>query len=220
MKRITPEYFFDFSIPLFEKNEVDIIFSEWDQNDFWHKQQSTAYNNLKFRNFRKYISIDEIINSEDDIVVVETSLELFPDNINIPTSTIMSAIYCNYFKLSQKWNNFISNIPVFDIGFSIRRGNFLHYNPKSEISLENAMARINSTPGTKIIFSDDHEYVSRLRKMTGAVMDIDMSITQGTVDHYFSQFLILSRCLKVIGTQGSSFPEQAAIFGNVPFEPI
>jgi hypothetical protein len=80
---------------------------------------------------------------------------------------------------------------------------------------------INKYRGTKVIFSDDKQYQSQLRVLASSpfgVGEIDSGLSG--IDNYFCQFLALSKCKQILGTMGSSFPEQAAIFGGIEYIPI
>src|SRR3984957_20371885 len=138
MKRIDPSYFFDFGIPLFDGREIDTCFTEWEPGDRWYEGQSTAQSKLKCANIRKLSDIQEIVDCKSDTILIETSLELQLPNVGDSWDAMMTEVYKAYFPLNARWTACRDSAPVFDIGFAIRRGDFIAFNPGAYISPEKA----------------------------------------------------------------------------------
>lgn len=212
MKAITPEYFFNLNIPVYNKSKIDICYSEWVEGDYWWYTQSTAQSKLKCNNIQKINCIKDIESCLDESILIETSHCLIPNKLSAYSNELISAAYKKNFILNSRWQKIYESLPTYDWGISIRRGEFLYYFPDEAVSLDTAVDKINNLRGSKIIFSDDFEFRNNIRNMTKSYSGIDDSIKG--VDSYFIQFLTLSKCKNILNTNKSSFGEQAALFGN------
>jgi hypothetical protein len=221
MKGIDPSYLFEFGIPLFDGSAVDDCFSEWKSGDNWYATQSTAQSKLQCASTRKLSDIQEIVDCESDTILIETSLELRLPNFSDSWAAMMTEVYKAYFPLNARWAAYCDHAPVFDIGFAIRRGDFVALFPHAYISPEKAAEAIARFDGSKIIFSDDGKYLEELMEHLNSPLGMhagrhDLS----GLDRTFYEFMVLSKCRKVVGTEGSSFARQAAIYGGTAYETL
>ena len=114
------------------------------------------------------------------------------------------------------------NIKIHIIGISIRKGDFKTFFPETQIDDELIMTFINKLIhttkdiNTKIFFcSDDKEYEYQMRlKIKNSI------IPNYNNDNDFIDFLILSKCIKIYGTNKSSFSEEASYFGGCDYIPL
>ncbi len=221
MKDIDPSYMFDLKIPLFDGESADVCFTEWMVGDFWYREQSTAQRQLRCDNTMYLTGVDQISECKSDTMLVETSHALtIESNIEF-WNVMMTDVYKKYFTLNARWAKIYDNLPSFDYGISIRRGNFLTYFPEADVAAERIVSKINEFTGTKVIFSDDKPFQNELRIMTGSPFGVnDAESGLYGIDNYICQFLILSKCKCILGTSKSSFPEQASVFGGTFYEPI
>jgi len=198
----------------------NICYSEWLSGEFWYDKQSYGQKKLSPFKTVRYTSTLDIINNKSDIILLETSYIIKSENTDEKTwKTILSSIYKNTFKVVDKYQD-ILNHKNYDVGISIRRGEFLKIYTEANQSLEDICSWIlTSFEGLNVvIFSDDHDFRDKVRKITGFTSDPivnDISWEKG-----FMEFLILSNCSKVYGTKLSSFSEEAALFGNKPYDTL
>lgn len=224
MKETDPTHFFDIKIPLFEGTHVDVCFTEWMPDDGWYKEQSTAQSHLIFdhriksKRAEPFQDASEIASSSADIILVETSLELRLPHMESFQEMLMSQIYQENFQPAGRWKEMLESLPVIENGVSIRRGNLMKYYPEADISVEKMCEKISLLNGPKIIFSDDSEYLEKIRTKSNCPLNIDgLTKILSPVEFSFVQFLFLAKCKNVFGTKNSSFPKQAAIFGGRPY---
>jgi len=221
MKDIDPSYMFELNIPLFDGESADACFTEWMPGDFWYREQSTAQKRLRCGNTIRLTGAYQIAKCQYDTVLVETSHALqVSGNIEF-WNAMMTDVYRKYFILNARWTKIYDNLPSFDYGISIRRSNFLTYNPEAGVEAELIASKINKYKGSKVIFSDDKTYQNELRIIASSPFGInDTESGLYGIDNYICQFLVLSKCKCILGTSKSSFPEQASVFGGTFYEPI
>lgn len=221
MKLITPEYYFQFGISAFDGSRVDICYSEWGPNDIWFPEQSTAQRFLKCDQVVGWDRIREIAEFEGEVALVETSRELiFPPQMEF-RSVLMGEVYRRDFVLNDRWQAVWENLPSFDIGVHVRRGDLLAYFPEARLQIDQIVARVKALGGSKMILSDDSGFQNELRMRCNAMLGLEIAQSSvGPTDYDFIYFLLLSKCQTVYGTPGSSFAEQAALFGRRPYHDI
>lgn len=102
----------------------------------------------------------------------------------------------------------------YDVGISIRRGEFLALFPESNQSLSDLSNWTGKEFEGKnvLIYSDDHTFRNELRSATGFEQDGIKLTALETWERGFVEFLSLSRCSVVYGTPKSSFAEEAALY--------
>jgi hypothetical protein len=221
MKCIDPSYIFDLKIPIFDGKEVDICFTEWTIGDYWYGQQSTAQSSLLIKKSERIIDIEQISQCHDDIILIETSHSLEMPSLHHFWNAMMHSIYKSHFPLNARWQQIMDNLPKYNYGISVRRGDFLIHNRDCDFSCQDIAFEVSKLRGSKIIFSDDLGYQNSLRELTNCPMSLDLIAGQvDNSDVYIAQFLLLSNSDVVVGTRGSSFTEQAATFGGKAFLPI
>jgi hypothetical protein len=221
MKDIDPSHLFDLRIPLYQGDSALVCFSEWMPGDFWRREQSTAQSRLRCERTVKLDDPRQIAECDAETILVETSLELQLEHAREFWRVMMTEVYKKNFVLNSRWYRIYLNLPSFDWGVSVRRGNFLAYHPEADQGAEAIAEKINALSGQKVIFSDDQAFQMELRKLTGSPFglgEIDSGLIG--VDNYFCQFLTLSKCRRILGTAGSSFPEQASVFGGTLYKPL
>ena len=219
-----------------EENIPNLILSEWLETDNWYRTQS--YGQRKYKN----ISIEKIEKILPNInkyncVLIETSLKI-NQYINLNgeleniTDNNIYEMYKKYFIPHEKYIKILDKINDIDIGFSLRRGEFLHYYPETKYlyALGNMALNLYIDEKTNnkksiLILSDDisysHNKINELQKRY-----IDKIIFNPMNEEYeicnclvwerpFIEFLILSfKCNIIYGTNKSSYAEEAGIFGG------
>jgi len=195
----------------------DICYSEWLPGEFWYNKQSSNQKKLKPLKTTRYTSSCDLLNDSSNIILLETSYVIKSEHTDEKTwKTILTSIYKNNFRVLDDYQD-VLNIKGYDVGISIRRGEFLKIYPETNQTLEDISSWIiKSFRGLNVvIFSDDHEFRDKVRQITGFTSNPvvnDISWEKG-----FMEFLILSNCGKVYGTKFSSFSEEAALFGDKQF---
>jgi hypothetical protein len=130
----------------------------------------------------------------------------------------MAIEYKKTFKLNPRWQYIYNNLPSFDYGIAIRRGDFLDYFPGDHHkSIDSICSKISNIEGSKYIVSDDNNYKKEIKERTQILADFNLD---NPLDMAMLDFLILAKCKKVIGTKGSSFAKQASLFGNNNYETL
>ena len=205
---------------LSDKLIPDVCYSEWLPGEFWYDKQSHGQKKLFPIKTLKYASTSDIISDKSNIILLETSYIIKPENTDEKVwKKILTSIYKNNFDVVEKYKELLG-VKNYDVGISIRRGEFLKIYPEINQSVEDISSWITkSFKGLKVvIFSDDHEFRDKVRQVTGYIADPiinDVSWEKG-----FMEFLTLSTCTKVYGTKFSSFAEEAALFGDKQYDLI
>ena len=71
------------------------------------------------------------------------------------------------------------------------------------------------------LFSDDKEFQREARtQLRDPIALAFETVPISAADMAFLEFLTLSRCSRVFGTAHSSFAQEAALFGNVPYDTL
>jgi hypothetical protein len=105
------------------------------------------------------------------------------------------------------------------VGISIRRGEFLKFFWGSDIPKNRIVPWLQSIQSPVILFSDDKSYQTEMRKhLRKPIQCLFETKTWTPEDRAFLEFLTFSRCSKLYGTPDSSFVQEAALFGNVPYD--
>jgi hypothetical protein len=151
-----------------------------------------------------------VLKCDDDVILIETTIEL---SLNISIwEDLMHKTYQQSFKLIDEWQKVYDNLPEFDCGISIRRGDFFHFYPESIQSIEYVVESINSLKGSKFITGDDSQFISEVRRKTNSV--IQLSDFDRSIEFTIAHFLMLSKCKHTYGTKNSSYVKQASIYGG------
>lgn len=199
----------------------DICYSEWLPGQFWYEKPSYGQKKLNPTKTFKYNSTVDLINDRSDIILLETSYILKFENVDESLwKNMLSSSYKHHFKINNdKYQKILDNIK-YDVGISIRRGEFLNIYPETNVSVEDISRWIkdNFKDLKVVIFSDDHEFRDQVREKTSFISDPiinDVSWEKG-----FMEFLVLSNCNSIYGTPLSSFSEEAALFGEKQYNTL
>lgn len=219
-----------------ESDTVNLVLTEWLEDDEWYKIQS--YGQRKFDcKYKKRLNNTFPNINRYDIVLVETShkmikyIDLEGNEQNIKNEDLFY-IYNKYFIPNKRFISILNKIPNIDIGFSMRRGEFLHYYPETKylyaignMALTEYLDEKTKGLESLLLFSDDYNYVPKMFKILSDrypgkkifnVMDIEYGIRDcKSWERPFIEFLILSfKCKQIYGTANSSYAEEAGIFGG------
>lgn len=211
---------------------VDFSISEWPEGHYWYAKQSAAH-----KAWRRtpdcvcHENADVLAERNDSVILVESSREMRLSNYTIKEwRQLMTSTYQEYFKPVPKYLDKVANVPMFDIGIFVQRGEFLHYFPEEGHSQEKMINWLtvmfaNDQGKSIVLFSDDNqlrgELCAHLR-----TMGIDCPVIEWEISHSwetgFLEFLTLATRVstRVYGTSKSTFGEQAAIYGGLEFVPI
>jgi hypothetical protein len=218
MKSITPDYIFDFKIPKWEGGQPDVAFSEWSPETGWFREQCTGIKHLKPKRIEVIQNIEQIIECKEEVILIETSQILMIDRFETEWERLMTQAYELYFGLNPRWKSIAENIPVFDYGISIRKGDFIQFYPETDVPLDAAIRLLNGLSGSKFVTCDDVQFLKELKKHCNIHIGIDEGPNQ--LDNSIIQFITLSKSKHVLGTKGSSFAKQASLFGNCKYNEI
>ena len=199
------------------EKEVNKVYTEWmptTNPNAWYNFQSYGQKLLQTQNYLELSLVNEKMDSSENFLI-ETS---YINNLKI-TKEDKNRIYKKYFIPRDKFLNEINKIDEIHentVGISIRKGDFKIYFPETQIDNEIIMKWLNNM-NRKILFcSDDKEYEREMReKITNAIIP---NFAGNDID--FLDFILLSKCVKIYGTQKSSFSEEAAYFGGVEYIPL
>ena len=214
------EYFFKESVKRCDyknmTNKVNKVYTEWmptTNPNAWYNFQSYGQKLLQTQIALDLKLVNEMMDTSEDFLI-ETS---YINNLSI-TKEDKTRIYNKYFIPRDEFLDKINKIEMNEntIGISIRKGDFKIYFPETQIEDEIILNWLNNM-NSKIVFcSDDKEYEREIRqKIKNAIIPN----FNGT-DIDFLDFLLLSKCKKIYGTQKSSFSEEAAYFGGVEYIPL
>lgn len=237
MKHQNWESYFQLSIPIANfEFECNCILSEWlPTNEMWYPKQSSSQ--LQFLKKNSKIPILKLTDNEHYVylnipsILIETSKRIIPNkNLNDIFDKKMSQIYQKYFIPQQKYIDYMNNIPEYNIGISIRRGNFeLYYSDKCTTKLQIInwilllLTKIIKEQNKKIIiFSDDYKFRDEIICHLILKFKVNPEYLPRIIDPNlkkweiaFIEFLTLSwKCQTIYGTKYSSFAEEAGIFGG------
>jgi len=201
------DYFFR-GIEEWRGGYADVCYTEWMNGDYWYYEQSTGQSKLSVSTIRRQVGIEELKKDDSEVMLLEVS------DLGLGDKVLVSGY--RGLDLSDCWKGVLDNLVRYDYGIAIRRGNFLGYHPEEDIGLEEMERRLSVYGGSKVIFSDDIGYRDELRRRVGCMGDVG---GEG-LENYWLQFLLLSRSGCVLGTRGSSFGKQAALFGGVRYRDI
>lgn len=203
---------FEQTLPVANRNvfpKLDRVYSEWMPGDGWYPVQNYVQREWNIIPDQKIATDgEELVACTNKVVAIETSLTVHLKDDSWEKQ--MSKIYKQYFIPKQEHLDKIGNIK-YNIGISVRKGDLGKYFKEANQSDQEVRDWIKRLAHTHrlIIFSDDPQWQAELRAIVG---------TPNTYIDPFLQFLTLAlRCDIVCGTPKSSFAEQAAIFGEVPY---
>ena len=214
------EYFFEEKIKRCDYtdkiNKVRKVYTEWFPNISWHKYQSYGQKMLRSSVLLSLHLVNEEMDATEDFLI-ETS---YINNLKI-TKQDKFRIYNNFFTPRANFLDEISKINEIDentIGIAIRKGDFKKYFPETQIDDEIILKWIKSM-NCKIFFcSDDREYTKKMRNIIKNSIIPNFNVSEDDED--FLEFILLSKCVKIYGTEKSSFSEEASYFGGTEYIPL
>lgn len=206
------EHYFESTIPKYTDSPLTEYYNQWNLNDFWFIYQNYAYKKLMFTTLN-ILSPDTVISSR--AVCIEAS--------KIPmafTNEEYTEAYKEYF---IPRDNFLIQLPPLQdttIGISVRnKYDFRFYFSDCILEECDLIPFLQQFDAPVVLFSDEKDYAKHLR--TFLKHPVNIPFEQDDVkDKDFLEFLLLSKCSHVYGTKLSSFAEEAALFGGVPYTPI
>ena len=208
---------------------VDEVISEWGPGDYWFQQQSSGQQYFnKYATSRSTNVAARILHSGATSILLETTLRTWPTDhqgidIRLPSGHAKYAAIDAYKKLSPRpeYLELLQKVPQSTIGIHLRVGDLLKYCPEARQNLDEVAAWIHrlSSPNQNIaIFADDSRVLGSLG------LTPDMAAFNNEVHRHldnllpaqkaFASLLYLAhKCHVIYGTPGSSFSQEASLFG-------
>jgi len=227
-------YFFKDIIPEFDKINsyninnsinlnkiIDKCYTEWLPDSIWYHKQNYGQTRYHITNIDIQENIPKIISNES--FIIETTI-----NLSNATKDEIHKTYMKYFIPNDRFTEYMqketitnglngSNGSNGSIGISIRLGEFLSFFPNSKIDENILVNFIKEIDNPVILFSDDHGFRNMMRQYikNPIILSFESDTTLSeSEDIAFLEFLTLSKCNLIYGTDNSSFAEEAANFGG------
>ncbi|MBD1372928.1 hypothetical protein IC620_11225 [Hazenella sp. IB182357] len=213
--------------------KIDLSLSEWLPGEFWYPYQSSAHQAWEgLPQQRLGAEADELRRFDDlQTILIESSRALtLHDYTRSEWHAMMTQTYQAYFQPQTIYQEILAEVPYFDMGVAIRRREFMHYFPEtaqSEAELSRWLDQIIEAQAVTslVLFSDDHALRDRFRHRLQKRGINCPDLRWGELKRWqvsFLEFLTLATRVSdvIYGTVKSSFAEQAAIYGGVPYAPI
>jgi hypothetical protein len=208
------EYFFKPSIKCCDyikmSAHVNRVYTEWmpsTRPNAWYNFQSYGQKLLQPTILSKLDLVHEEMDASENFLIETTYI----NNLKI-TKADKHQIYSKYFVPKDDFLNKIGQIDANTVGISIENGDY-------NIEEGKIGKWLSTIDNPVILFSDDEKLAEKLRPhLKKSVEPIFESMSQN--DNLFLQFLLLSKCSKVYGTNSSSFCEEAANFGDTTYIPL
>ena len=215
------EYYFKDSVPKcdYAKRSIGVykVYTEWmpcTDPCAWYNYQSYGQKLIKPPVLCKLDEVNETMDASNDFLI-ETSY--------IPSLSITSAekhrIYSTYFIPHERFLSKAYVYPKNMIGISIRSKIFYDYYPGSKINDSTIIKWLDSFDSHVLLLSDDKVYQKEMRQYLSYPVKPCFE-RRYNEDDAFLQFLLLSSCVKIYGTEKSSFAEEAAHFGGKEYIPL
>lgn len=206
------ENFFESTIQRYivgEDATIPICFTEWMPEAPWYTYQSYGQKKLGITALKRI----EPTPSEVPCLI-ETTNRTHP-----MTNQQSYDMYTKYFKPKERFMRELDPVVECLVGISIRRGEFLKFFCGSDIPKNRIVQWLQSIQAPVILFSDDKSYQTEMRNCLRKPIQCSFETkTWNPEDRAFLEFLTFSCCSKLYGTPDSSFVQEAALFGNVPYE--
>jgi hypothetical protein len=221
---VSVDYFFETNIPFIsvdEETPIDEVFSEWQMGDYWYDEQSSAITRCNRHDsvLVERTNADRILNCNSPTILIETSLSLRPSFLSQKEyKQQLHEIYQTTFRPREKYIRKAEMFKSNYVGVHIRRSDHLKYFPDSNVSLKSwveYIVRMTSSQELIYIASDDEYFRTRVGdKVPNHCVWIEDHSDLSGVEKAFVEFLILSKAERIYGTVGSSFSEEAGLFGG------
>lgn len=209
--------YFEDNLKLCERENVDLILTEWLPGEPWYHAQNRAC--LKYPDAPKIKAtrnLDLLLSlySDVDVVLLETSLDVCT-SLSENFEQEMMIVYQQYFRPLPRFKRMLDFVPEMPIGVSIRRGEFLLYFPEARQSLEEIVKWLGEMKedATIALFGDEKPFLALIKEKLD-ISTYNLPILENWESGYL-QFLILAfKCKRIYGTPMSSFAEQAGLFSG------
>lgn len=219
-----------FISPAAKSIHVDEVYSEWGPADYWFSQQSTGQQYFDaFATHKTINTAAAISRSSADTLLLETTRRVWPDDqdgisIMLPQGDALMEAINAYKKLDPKpeYKQHLKKMPMASIGIAIRGGDLLKYCPEARQDMGHIRAWIDamvSRDGDIAVFADNNSIFDAL-KLPAATAAFNKELHKYLenllpAQKAFVSFLYLAtRCSFIYGTPGSSFAQEASLFGN------
>lgn len=211
-------------------SKVDEVISEWGPGDYWFNQQSSGQQYFgKYATSKSTNAAARILHSGATSILLETTLRTWPTDyqgidIRLPSGEAKKAAVDAYKKLCPRpqYLELLQKIPESTIGIHLRVGDLLKYCPEARQNPDEVAAwihRLASRNQNMAIFADDNRVLGALG------LTPDMAAFNNEVHRHlddllpaqkaFASMLYLAhRCHVIYGTPGSSFSQEASLFGD------
>lgn len=211
-------------------DKVDEVISEWGPGDYWFQQQSSGQ-----QYFNKYAASKStnvaarILQSGATSILLETTLRTWPADykgidIHLPSGDARQAAIDAYKKLCPRpeFLELLQKIPDSTIGIHLRVGDLLKYCPEARQDLGEVATwihRLASHNQNMAIFADDSSVLGALG-LTPEMVAFNHEVHRHLDDllpaqKAFASLLYLAhKCHIIYGTPGSSFSQEASLFGD------
>ncbi len=192
----------------------EICFTEWlDPNNVWTPIRD--YGRRKFQTSHT-LQQDQLLASPilpKCSILIETSLPFSKAN-----DVELSQTYQALFKPQPRFAALVPALPPNTTALHVRRGDFLWYFGNTNVGDDILMSYVSTFEDPVIIFSDDMGLKRKLEAVIKNPVNVIMP-TEGLGDEEiaFVEFLTMASAAQVIGTEGSSFSKEAALFGAKPY---
>jgi len=215
---------------------VDLVLSEWAPGDWWFPMQSSGQSYLNITAESRSENIfSSVASSVADVILLETTLRTWPGdcpgiNRSLPAAGDRLVIHEFYRKLRPlpKYIELLDCLGFVDAGIWIREGDLKDYFPAADQAFEVIADWIESLKdrfATIAIFSIDDELADRL--YVRCRLDVPQGLFSRAVcdlpRHEKAMFDFLFLAMKsnfIFGTPGSSFAQEAALFGLRPYAEV
>jgi hypothetical protein len=146
-------------------------------------------------------------------VLIETSLPFSKAN-----DVELSQTYQTLFKPQQRFAELVPTLPSNTTALHVRRGDFLWYFGNANVADDILIRYVSSFEEPVLIFSDDVGLKAKLDAAVRVKPNVTLP-SEGLSDEEiaFVEFLTMASAAQVIGTEGSSFSKEAALFGAKPY---
>lgn len=188
-------------------------YSEWMPTPgygWWHRQN---YGQSKLR-CTDVVPLSTLPAIPTESMMIETTRRVVPQ-----TAAESHDIYRRFFIPRERFLRELPTLPEGTVGISVRRSEFLHYFPEAVVAVEALHAWLRSFETPVVLFSEDKEFLRTARTYLNCPV-VCAFASINPEDLAFFEFLTLAKCTHIYGTASSSFAEEAALFGNVPYTPI
>ena len=146
-------------------------------------------------------------------VLIETSLAFSKAN-----DIELSKTYQELFKPHPRFTALVPTLPPNTTALHVRRGDFLWYFGNTNVADDILIRYVSTFEEPVLIFSDDVGLKNKLEAVVKNKPNVTLP-TEGLSNEEiaFVEFLTIASASQVIGTEGSSFSKEAALFGAKPY---